>query len=396
MSSDSQNMSPKSNNIASKDQNSASKEGSFDELSHLVCLVLNKAFLLDDTTVFEMEWEKRAAQKGLFGLSKSKEALHCRIRFPFLVDSVWEAIKEAFAKQSELKNIVFEKNYDIPIFKSAKSPVGRVKNIIAVSSGKGGVGKSASALNLAIALQCEGARVGILDADIYGPSIPIMLGTQDQHPESPDNKTMYPVVAHDVYSNSIGYLVQNDHASIWRGPMASKALNQLMLETQWPILDYLIVDMPPGTGDIQLTMCQQLPLTAAVVVTTPQDIALSDAAKGISMFKKLDIPVLGLIENMSYFECGHCHTKTAIFSDKGAEKLSDKYDLPLLAQVPLDPVIRAFSDEGRSLIHEQPTHPISQIYRQAALDMSKALFSGVDILPLAANMKNRIQITQLD
>jgi ATP-binding protein involved in chromosome partitioning len=162
------------------------------------------------------------------------------------------------------------------------------------------------------------------------------------------------------------------------------------------MLDYLIVDMPPGTGDIQLTICQQLPLTAALVVTTPQDIALSDAAKGIAMFAQLKVPVLGIVENMSYFECGFCHNKTAIFSEKGAQKLSEKYNLPLLAQVPLDPIIREYADDGRSLLHEHPEHAISVIYRQAAIDMSRQLCERAEVLPMAANLASSIEITKLD
>jgi ATP-binding protein involved in chromosome partitioning len=317
------------------------------------------------------------------------------VKLPFVAGSVWPSLKQQI--HAELKgDIALDLSYNIPIFTSKQQPLANVKNIIAVSSGKGGVGKSASALNLAIALKLEGARVGILDADIYGPSIPIMLGKQNESPESPDNKHMQPIVAYGLASNSIGYLVKNEHASIWRGPMASKALKQLATETRWPMLDYLIVDMPPGTGDIQLTMCQQLPITAAVVVTTPQDIALSDAAKGIAMFKQLDVPVLGIIENMSYFECGHCHQKTSIFSDKGALKLSEKYQLPLLAQVPLDPIIREFSDNGRSLLHEQPEHPVSSVYRQAAFDMSRSLCDRLEVSPLAANLASSIEITRLD
>ncbi|MFW8589385.1 iron-sulfur cluster carrier protein ApbC [Glaciecola sp. 2405UD65-10] len=317
------------------------------------------------------------------------------IRFPFLVDSVWPQV-QASLSEAGLPVKQIQKQYNIPIFNAKQMPVANVKNIIAVSSGKGGVGKSASALNLALALQLEGARVGILDADIYGPSIPIMLGTQGEHPQSKDEKNMQPVMAHGLASNSIGYLVDNEHASIWRGPMASKALGQLLKETVWPTLDYLIVDMPPGTGDIQLTMCQQLPLTAAVVVTTPQDIALSDAGKGIAMFEKLEIPVLGLIENMSYFECGHCHKRTAIFSEKGAQKLSSKYNLPILAQVPLNPIIREFADEGRSLLHEQQAHPVSIIYREAAINLSRNLCEIAQVLPLAANMASSIEVTRLD
>lgn len=317
------------------------------------------------------------------------------IFFPFVVDSVWPSIQAAIAEKIG-SGYEYTKHYNIPIFSAQKAPISNVKNIIAISSGKGGVGKSASAVNLALALKDQGARVGILDADIYGPSVPIMLGTQKEAPQSPDNKTMYPILAHGLASNSIGYLVKNEHASIWRGPMASKALNQLLSETKWPMLDYLIVDMPPGTGDIQLTMCQQLPLTAAVVVTTPQDIALSDAGKGIAMFDQLNIPVLGIIENMSYFECTHCHQRTAIFSQDGADKLSKKYALPMLAKVPLDPIIREYADEGRSLIDEQAEHSVSILYKQAAMDMSRYLCEDVAILPAAANMAANIEITRLD
>lgn len=285
---------------------------------------------------------------------------------------------------------------NIPIFNTQHSPTTNVKNMIAVASGKGGVGKSATAVNLALGLKKQGARVGILDADIYGPSIPTMLDQQSASPETKDNKIMEPVFAHQIPSNSIGYLVKNDHASIWRGPMASKAITQLLKETRWPMLDYLIVDMPPGTGDIQLTVCQNLPLTAAVVVTTPQDIALNDAAKGLAMFDKLNVPVMGLIENMSYFECGNCHHKTAIFAEEGAQKLADKYQLPVLAQLPLDPIIREFADAGKSLLDEQAEHKISKLYTEAALQLSKELAQNLDVLPVAANMANHINVTKLE
>ena len=320
---------------------------------------------------------------------------HLDITFPFVLDALWDEVQATLEKAIGT-DFTYSKQYSIPVFTAQKPPISNVKNIIAVSSGKGGVGKSASAVNLALALKSQGARVGILDADIYGPSVPIMLGTQNENPNSPDNKTMLPIMAHGLASNSIGYLVKNDHASIWRGPMASKALTQLLTETKWPMLDYLIVDMPPGTGDIQLTMCQQLPLTAAVVVTTPQDIALNDAAKGIAMFDKLNVPVLGLIENMSYFECGHCHQKTAIFGEHGAQKLSEKYALPLLAKVPLDPIILQYADAGRSLIDEDGENTISVIYKQAAIDITRYLCEEAQVLPIAANKTSSIEITKLD
>ena len=320
---------------------------------------------------------------------------HIDITFPFVLDALWNEV-QSHLRQKLGDGFTFSKQYRIPIFSAQKSPLSSIKNIIAVSSGKGGVGKSASAVNLALALKSQGASVGILDADIYGPSVPIMLGTMGQKPQSVDNKTMFPIMAHGLASNSIGYLVDNDHASIWRGPMASKALSQLLNETKWPQLDYLIVDMPPGTGDIQLTMCQQLPLTAAVVVTTPQDIALNDAAKGIAMFEKLNVPVLGLIENMSYFECGHCHQKTTIFGENGAQKLSEKYALPILAKVPLNPIIREYADAGRSIIDENSESSVAVIYKQAAIDMSRYLCEEVDVLSVAANMVDAIKITQIE
>jgi len=358
------------------------------DLSSKISAALKQTFGMSSPDLLQVKWLTNLADP-------SESEAEYLVRLPFVAESIWSDVSRNIQQTFNL-NIALAHDYNIPIFDSKQPPIANVKNIIAVASGKGGVGKSASALNLAIALKLEGARVGILDADIYGPSIPIMLGTQDKAPESPDNKHMFPIMAHGLASNSIGYLVKNDHASIWRGPMASKALQQLTKETRWPMLDYLIVDMPPGTGDIQLTMCQQLPLTAAVVVTTPQDIALSDAAKGIAMFDQLKVPVLGIIENMSYFECGHCHQKTAIFSEKGARKLSEKYHLPLLAQVPLDPIIREFADSGRSLLDEQAEHAISIIYRQAAIDLTRQLCERVPVSSAAANLASNIAVTRLD
>jgi ATP-binding protein involved in chromosome partitioning len=223
----------------------------------------------------------------------------------------------------------------------------------------------------------EGAKVGILDADIYGPSIPIMLGNPDAHPESEDNKHMQPLKAHGLVANSIGYLVPQEDAAVWRGPMASRALKQLLDETLWPVLDYLIVDMPPGTGDIQLTMAQQVPLTASIVVTTPQDLALADAQKGISMFEKVNVPVLGLIENMSYYQCRACGTKDYVFAKDGGEALAERHGLPLLGQLPLDIHIREHGDAGTPLLVETPDGPLSESYREAARALSMQLALSV-------------------
>lgn len=318
------------------------------------------------------------------------------IKTPFVCKSLHGDLITFLKQHKSMSELDFVVEHNVPIFASKVAHLSNVKNIVAVSSGKGGVGKSATAVNLALALKSQGARVGILDADIYGPSIPLMLGTVDASPASPDNKQMIPINALGLVSNSIGYLVKNNHASIWRGPMASKALSQLAKETRWPLLDYLIVDMPPGTGDIQLTMAQQLPLTAAVIVTTPQDIALSDAEKGIAMYNKLDLPVLGMVENMSYFECPQCHHQTPIFSSHGAHRLSEKYHLPMLAEVPLNTLVREYADSGKSLIDELPEQDITKIYQQAALRMSIQMSECLQVSEAASEILNKIEITQLN
>ena len=241
--------------------------------------------------------------------------------------------------------------------------------MIAVSSGKGGVGKSATSVNLAFALMEEGARVGIVDADIYGPSVPIMLGNPEAHPASEDNRTMFPIDVHGVVANSIGYLVDSESAAIWRGPMATKALKQLIYETKWPLLDYLIVDLPPGTGDIHLTLAQQVPLSAAVVVSTPQTIATADAKKGIAMFGKLDVPVLGIVENMSYFQCV-CGEKSYPFSQGGSAKLAQQFEIPVLGELPLSNAIREHADEGKPIVVNDPANEASLIYREIAQQVS--------------------------
>ncbi|AYA64931.1 iron-sulfur cluster carrier protein ApbC [Alteromonas sp. RKMC-009] len=258
---------------------------------------------------------------------------------------------------------------------TAIAPVTNIRNVVAVASGKGGVGKSTTSLNLAFALMQEGARVGILDADIYGPSVPIMLGNPQDHPVSGDNKHMQPLKAWGMVANSIGYLVPAEDAAVWRGPMASRALKQLLDETLWPVLDYLIVDMPPGTGDIQLTMAQQVPLSAAVIVTTPQDLAVADAQKGISMFNKVNVPVAGLIENMSYYQCSSCGHTDYLFAQDGGKALAERYNLPLLGALPLDVSIREQADLGKPLVADKPDSELAGTYREAAraLSMQMAL-----------------------
>ena len=240
-----------------------------------------------------------------------------------------------------------------------------VKNIIAVASGKGGVGKSTVAANLALALAAEGARVGVLDADIYGPSQPTMLGVSGA-PESVDGRTLEPKENHGVQVSSIGLLVDADQPMVWRGPMVTQALQQLLGQTNWKDLDYLVVDMPPGTGDIQLTLAQQVPVTGAVIVTTPQDIALIDAVKGLKMFEKVSIPILGIVENMALHVCSQCGHTEHIFGADGGRKMAEQHGVELLGSVPLDIRIREQADSGRPTVVSEPDSPITNTYKEIA------------------------------
>ena len=240
-----------------------------------------------------------------------------------------------------------------------------VKNIIAVASGKGGVGKSTTAANLALALAAEGAAVGLLDADIYGPSQPMMLGIEGR-PESDDGKTMEPLENHGVQVMSIGFLIDPDEAMIWRGPMATQALEQLLRQTNWKDLDYLIVDMPPGTGDIQLTLSQRVPMTGAVIVTTPQDIALLDAKKGIKMFEKVGVPILGIVENMAVHICSNCGHAEHIFGADGGKKMAEQYQMDYLGALPLDINIRLQADSGKPTVVADPDGAVAGIYKAIA------------------------------
>jgi ATP-binding protein involved in chromosome partitioning len=240
-----------------------------------------------------------------------------------------------------------------------------IKNIIAVASGKGGVGKSTTAVNLALALSAEGAAVGILDADIYGPSQPMMLGIAGR-PESKDGKHLEPMEAHGLQAISIGFLIDIDTPMVWRGPMVTQALEQLLKDTAWRELDYLVVDLPPGTGDIQLTLAQKVPVTGAVIVTTPQDIALIDARKGLKMFEKVGIPILGIVENMSFHICSKCGHESHVFGSGGGEKMSKDYGAELLGQLPLDEAIQQQADSGRPTVVSDPDGKVAEIYRRIA------------------------------
>src|SRR5215471_13713433 len=245
-------------------------------------------------------------------------------------------------------------------------PLGQISNIVAVASGKGGVGKSTVAVNLALAWAAQGARVGLLDADIYGPSQPLMLGLEGQRPSAPDGKHLKPLEAHGVVSMSIGFLVDAEQPMVWRGPMVTQALTQLLSETDWGALDYLVVDMPPGTGDIQLTLAQRVPVAGAVIVTTPQDIALADARKGLKMFEKVSVPVLGIVENMSVHICTNCGHAEHIFGAGGGSRMAEQYGVALLGELPLDAHIREEADGGRPTVVAAPDTPRAKAYFETA------------------------------
>ena len=252
------------------------------------------------------------------------------------------------------------------------SPHSRIRNVIAVGSGKGGVGKSTTAVNLAVALQQLGARVGVLDADIYGPSMPAMLGLSGR-PESPDNKSIEPMRAFGVETMSIGFLVEQDSPMIWRGPMATSALTQLFNDTRWGDLDYLLIDLPPGTGDIQLTLAQKIPVAGAVIVTTPQDIATLDARKALKMFEKVEVPVLGIVENMAVHTCSNCNHVEHLFGEGGGQRMAAQYGVPLLGSLPLEIGIREQGDVGVPVVAAAPESAAAKAYVAAAQRMVEEL-----------------------
>ncbi|NDL66005.1 iron-sulfur cluster carrier protein ApbC [Acerihabitans arboris] len=319
--------------------------------------------------------------------------LHIELTMPFAWLGAFDELKESASadllRVTGARAIDWTLNHNIATLKRVKDQPGvkSVRNLIAVSSGKGGVGKSSTAVNLALALAAEGGRVGLLDADIYGPSIPAMLGTSDERPTSPDGQHMAPIMAHGLATNSIGYMVTEDNAMVWRGPMASKALLQLLNDTLWPELDYLVLDMPPGTGDIQLTLAQNIPVTGALVVTTPQDIALADARKGIVMFEKVGVPVLGIVENMSVHICSHCGHLEAIFGTGGAEKLAEQYHCALLGQLPLHISLREDLDRGQPTVASRPDSEFTELYRQLAGQVAAQLYWQGEVIPTEISFK---------
>jgi len=276
-------------------------------------------------------------------------------------------VRSALVEQTGITNIHVEVNFKITshVVQKGVKTLDNIKNTIAVASGKGGVGKSTTAVNLALALRAEGANVGILDADIYGPSQPRMLGC-GRKPESTDGKSLEPNVSYEIQSMSIGYLIDEETPMIWRGPMVTSALEQLLNDTNWHDLDYLVIDLPPGTGDIQLTLCQKVPVSGALIVTTPQDIALLDARKGLKMFEKVGVPVLGIIENMSTHICSQCGHEEPIFGKGGGAQMAKQYGIELLGALPLDITIREGADNGKPTVVMAPESHIAGIYREIA------------------------------
>jgi len=309
-------------------------------------------------------------KKIALSLDKDKSII-ISFTLPFPCNGELEQLSTTLSKLLNQK-VAFNIQYDV--FSVREHELKGIKNIIAISSGKGGVGKSTTAVNLAYSLMAEGAKVGVLDADIYGPSIPTLLGLKGQKPSSADGKLITPFDAHGLSAMSIGFLVDDSDATVWRGPMASRAFSQLLNETAWQDIDYLIVDMPPGTGDIQLTLAQQVPVAAAVIITTPQDIALQDAVKGIAMFNKVELPVIGIIENMSYHVCSNCGHQSHVFGRDGGESIAKQYNSQLLGQLPLDIEIREDADSGDSIVIKNSTSDITLQYRKIARKIAAQLF----------------------
>ena len=309
--------------------------------------------------------------RALENVTVDGDAVQVAIRLGYpakgIRDELAQAVETRLAQLDDGARIEVEVDWEIQAHSVQKNlkPMENIKNVLAVASGKGGVGKSTTAINLALALSEEGASVGMLDADIYGPSQPRMLGISGQ-PESQDGKSLEPMMSHGLQAMSIGFLIDEETPMIWRGPMVTQALEQLLGDTRWQGLDYLVVDLPPGTGDVQLTLAQKIPVSGAIIVTTPQDIALLDARKGLKMFRKVEVPVLGVVENMSLHICSQCGHEEPIFGTGGGESLARESDVELLGQLPLERRIREETDSGKPTVVAEPDSRISQIYRDIA------------------------------
>jgi ATP-binding protein involved in chromosome partitioning len=300
-------------------------------------------------------------------IDDNKVSLKIKLGFPAggYAPELTAILKNIIAALENAAHVEVEVDWEVVAHKvqQGTKPYPDIKNIIAVASGKGGVGKSTTAVNLALALAAEGASVGMLDADIYGPSQPRMLGVQ-RRPESRDGKSIEPIVSYGIQAMSIGFLIDEEEPMIWRGPMVTSALEQLLRDTNWRGLDYLVVDLPPGTGDTQLTLAQRVPVSGAVIVTTPQDIALLDARKGLKMFEKVNVPVLGIVENMSLHICSQCGHEEPVFGEGGGARMAAQYGVTLLGQLPLDRRIREDADSGHPSVVTDPEGRIAQIYRE--------------------------------
>ena len=317
---------------------------------------------------------------ALESLSLTGEELHVHLRLDFpaagLVAELTTAVQQALAGTEGCSRTSVAIDWQVPANCESHplESIAGVRNIIAIASGKGGVGKSTCAANLALALVAEGARVGLLDADIYGPSQSLMLGIPDgQRPGQQGNQYLLPIVAHGVQSMSMGFLTTDKTPMVWRGPMVSGALQQMLNQTLWDDVDYLIVDLPPGTGDVQLTLSQRVPVSGAVIITTPQDIALLDAVKGIEMFRKVDVPVLGVIENMAWHQCSQCGHHEYLFGQGGGDRLASDYDTSLLGSLPLERAIREQADAGTPMVVAEPDSEITGTYRRIARQIAANL-----------------------
>ena len=327
------------------------------------------------------------------GIDGSRVSVDMRAGYP--IDGIRDSLVQSIREKLEADELVegAAVNLDWRVFphkvQGDLKPLDQIKNIIAVASGKGGVGKSTTAVNLALALRADGARVGVLDADIYGPSIPRMMGVSG-HPRTEGNRII-PQRAYGLQVMSIGFMVEEDTPMIWRGPMVTSALQQLLTETNWEGLDYLVVDLPPGTGDIQLTLAQKVPVSGSVIVTTPQDIALLDARKAVQMFRKVDMEVLGVVENMSTHICSNCGHEETIFGSGGGQRMSEEYDLPLLGTLPLALKIRKDLDEGMPTVFSDPESALTASYLECARNVAATLAKrprNLDLNLPQINIKN--------